>query len=91
LIPDDSSGGRSDFRSHDLEDIVTVIDGWPELIDEGRLTAADLQKYLSEELKALLSNREFLDALPGHLLPDAASQQRLNLVMTRMHQVVLEK
>jgi hypothetical protein len=81
--------GRNDFRSHDLEDIVTVIDGRPEIIDEVRLTPADLQKYLSEELKALLSNRDFLDALPGHLLPDTASQQRLGLVMKRMQQLIV--
>jgi hypothetical protein len=83
--------GKKDFRSHDLEDIVTVIDGRPEIIEEVPLTAADLQKYLSAELKALLSNREFLEALPGHLLPDAASQQRLYLVMKRMQQLVRGK
>ena len=38
---------------------------------------SDLQKYLSDEFRALLSNRDFREALPGHLLPDAASQQRL--------------
>jgi len=83
--------GKNDFRSHDLEDIVTVIDGRPEIIEEVPLATADLQKYLRDELKALLSNREFLDALPGHLLPDAASQQRLSLVMKRMHQLVVKK
>jgi predicted nucleotidyltransferase len=81
--------GKNDFRSHDLEDIVTVIDGRTEIVDEVRLTAADLQKYLSEQLKALLSSRDFLDALPGHLLPDAASQQRLSLVMKRMKELVV--
>jgi predicted nucleotidyltransferase len=35
--------GKNDYRmSHDLEDIVTVIDGRPELVDEVRLAAADL-------------------------------------------------
>jgi hypothetical protein len=81
--------GKNDFRSHDLEDIVTVVDGRPEIVDEVRLTAADLQKYLSKEFRALLSNRDFLDALPGHLLPDAASQQRLSLVVERMQQLVV--
>jgi hypothetical protein len=49
-----------------------------------------LQKYLSDEFGALLSNRNFLEALPSHLLPDAASQQRLGLVLKRMKQLVLE-
>jgi hypothetical protein len=82
--------GKNDFSSHDLEDVVTVIDGRPELVAEVRLAPADLQKHLSDEFGALLSNRDFLDALPGHLLPDAASQQRAGLVRGRMKQLVLE-
>jgi hypothetical protein len=84
--------GRNDFRmSHDLEDIVTVIDGRPEIVEEVRFAAADLQKYLSDEFRALSSNRDFREAVPGHLLPDAASQQRLSLVMKRMQQLVVEE
>lgn len=83
--------GKHDFRmSHDLEDIVTVVDGRPELTDEVHVASEDLQKYLSDQFGALLSNRDFLEALPGHLLPDAASQQRLRLVLKRMKQMVVE-
>src|SRR5205807_703331 len=35
--------GKNDFRSHDLEDVVAVIDGRSELVGEVRLAAADLQ------------------------------------------------
>jgi hypothetical protein len=52
--------------------------------------AAELQRYLSDEFRDLLSNRDFLEALAGHLLPDVASQQRLGLVLQRMKQLVLE-
>ena len=82
--------GKNDFRgSHDLEDIVTVIDGRAELAGEVRLAPADLKQYLRSEFEALLSNPDFVDALPGHLLPDAASQQRLGLVMRRMQQLIV--
>lgn len=82
--------GNNDFRrSHDLEDIVTVIDGRAELAEEVRAASTDLQNYLSREFETSLSNRDFLDALPGHLLPDAASQQRLGLVVKRMQQLVV--
>jgi predicted nucleotidyltransferase len=83
--------GRNDFRmSHDLEDIVTVVDGRPEITEEVHDAPADLQRYLGDEFRALLSNRDFLEALPGHLLPDSASQQRLGLVMNRMQQFLVE-
>ncbi len=75
--------------SHDLEDIVTLIDGRVELAEEVHAAAADLQKYLSREFGDLLSNRNFMEALPGHLLPDAANQQRLGLVLKRMQQLVV--
>jgi hypothetical protein len=80
--------GKNDFRAcHDLEDIVTGIDGRPEIVGEAPPAAADLQNYLRDEFRTLLSNRDFLDALPGHLLPDAASQQRIGLVMKCMQQL----
>jgi predicted nucleotidyltransferase len=80
--------GKNDFRmSHDIEDVVTIIDGRPEIVDEVRLVATDLRDYLREEFRALLSNRDFREDLPGHLLPDAASQQRIGLVMKRVQQL----
>jgi hypothetical protein len=82
--------GRNDFSSHDLEDVVTVIDGRPELADEVHRAPADLKKYLGDEFAALLLKRDFLEALPGHLLPDAASQRRLSLVMGRIKQLIVE-
>ena len=83
--------GKEDCRgSHDLEDIVTVLDGRSEIEDEVSLAPADLRQYLSDEFQALLSNRDFLDALPGHLLPDAASQQRIGIVLERMKNLIWE-
>ncbi len=82
--------GKNDFGSHDLEDVVTVIDGRPELVDEVRSAPSDLQKYLSNELRVLSTNRDFLDALPGHLLSDDASQQRAGLILRRMREFVVE-
>jgi len=83
--------GKDDYRaSHDLEDIITVIDGRPEVIEEVCLAPADLRKYLGDEFRDLLASRSFLDALPGHLLPDAASQERAGLVLQRIRKLVLE-
>ena len=81
--------GRNEYAmSHDLEDIITIIDGRPELVTEISLETADLRQYLSAEFRALLSTAAFRDALPGHLLPDAASQQRISIVMGRIQQII---
>ncbi len=49
----------------------------------------DLRTYLAAHVKTLLATRAFLDALPGHLPPDAASQDRVPLVLKRMETLVL--
>jgi hypothetical protein len=83
--------GKNDYRmSRDLEDIVTVVDGRPGIVEEVSLSEPELRRYLSDEFRRLLSNPDFRDALPGHLLPDAASQQRISLVLGRMHQMIIE-
>jgi hypothetical protein len=77
--------GRGDFAaSHDMEDVIAVIDGRPELVEEVRAAPFDLRAYLSQELGSLLRDQRFLDGVPGHLPPDDASQGRLGIVLDRM-------
>lgn len=65
------------FGSHDLEDFITVIDGRPSLLQEVGEASPDLRAFLAEAVRGLLSASRFLDALPGHLAADAASQARI--------------
>jgi hypothetical protein len=77
--------GNQDFLlSKDMEDIVTILDGRPEIIDEIEQVADDVRSYLSDALSELLKNRHFTDALPGHLPPDKASQSRLPIILKRI-------
>ncbi len=43
-----------------------------------------IKNYLADHCKQLLENNEFLDALPAHLPPDQASQQRVSIIEERM-------
>jgi predicted nucleotidyltransferase len=70
--------GKGDIlRSHDLEDIITVVDGRVSLLEEVRQTPANLRDYLALNFRNLLASSAFLDALAGHLPGDGASQARL--------------
>jgi predicted nucleotidyltransferase len=70
--------GNSDFlASHNLEDIVTVVDGRPQLADELRGAPEELRTYVAAEISSLISTPQFVDALPGHLPGDSASQSRV--------------
>jgi predicted nucleotidyltransferase len=71
--------------SHDLEDIVTVIDGRAEIVDDVRAAQFDVRTFISSEIDHLLSTDPFLYSLPGFLLPDPASQARLPILLERLH------
>jgi predicted nucleotidyltransferase len=77
--------GNNDYlASHDLEDIITVIDGRAELVEETRRASEPLRRYLAEQLAGLVSINDFLDAIPAHLPGDGASQQRVPEVIRRL-------
>ncbi len=67
--------------------MLSVIDGRPALLNEVRAASVDLRAYLARELNALLGDPRFLDALPGHLLPDAASQARMPMLLRRIEEL----
>jgi hypothetical protein len=77
-------GGGDISGSHDLEDVVTVIDGRAEIIAEVRSAPADVRTFIASEFRQLLTARAFVDALPGFLLPDAANQARLPMLLERL-------
>lgn len=70
--------GKGDYmQSHDIEDIVAVVDGRPELIGELEAAGAELKSELASRFSVLRQDARFIDALAGHLAPDQASQARL--------------
>jgi predicted nucleotidyltransferase len=80
--------GKGDlFGSRDLEDLISVIDGRSTMVAELRTQTPELQEYVHIEISRLLARQGFLDALPGYLLPDAASQSRVSIVLDRLRQL----
>jgi len=78
-------GGGDMYASHDLEDIVTVIDGRQEIIADVGAAGADVRAAIASDVRSLLDDADFREALAGFLLPDAASQARRGLVEERLH------
>ena len=77
--------GQGDYLfSHDLGDVISIIDGRAELVDEVRQAPLDLVSYISDQIRTLLAIRAFRDALPGHLPGDAANQARLPDLETKL-------
>ena len=80
--------GKNDYQSsHDLEDLMAVVDGRVKLIEEIYTAEAEVRTYIAAEVRKLLVTREFLDALPGYLLPDQASQARVSILLDRLKKI----
>ena len=77
-------GGDDVVASHDLEDIIAVIDGRPEIVGDVGAVSDDVRAYIGVEVRTLLDNRDFTEALAGFLLPDPASQARRSLLEDRL-------
>jgi hypothetical protein len=77
--------GKNDYLgSHDLEDIICVVDHRESLLDELRASKQLIDKAAVEALVALWKNPKFREALPGHLPSDSASQMRLELLEKKL-------
>ena len=77
--------GEGDFYgSHDLEDIVSVVDGRERLGYEMLEAEDSLRAYVGREISKLLGNSNFLEALPAHLPPDQGSQARLPSLIEKL-------
>lgn len=58
-------GGGDHLRSHDLEDIIRLVDGRAEVVGEVSDASDDLRSFLSHEIATLLDQSRFLDAIDG--------------------------
>ena len=80
--------GHGDFQmSHDMEDIVAVLDGRPQIIEEVDGAEADLVQELGARFRALLDDVRFVDSISGHMPTDAASQARVPVIVRRIEAI----
>ncbi|MHB8203990.1 MAG: hypothetical protein ACYDHG_09850 [Desulfomonilaceae bacterium] len=77
-------GGGDYLGSSDIEDVIAVLDGRPEIVDEIKGSHQKLKSALIEEFRALLQNEDFMDSLPGHLI----DSQRSPIIMKRLKKIV---
>lgn len=79
-----SRGGSDVLSSHDLEDIINVVEGRAAFVEEVRAASHELQAYLVMQFAGLLATRDFFDLLPGMVAHDALHSLRLKSVNQRL-------
>ena len=80
--------GKGDYYgSHDLEDLIAVVDGRQSILGEIEMTTPALRSYLKEKLGALLNDPIFCYAVEGHLPGDPGSQARVPDLLQRLRAI----
>ncbi|MEJ0086508.1 MAG: hypothetical protein WDO72_12545 [Pseudomonadota bacterium] len=79
--------GKGDLlASHDLEDILNVVSGRTELIEEVVTAPAELRRYLEEQCRKLLAMLDFDHYLPG-IIQDDTNEGKSRLVAARLRAI----
>lgn len=80
--------GHEDFQaSKDLEDVIAVLDGCPEVEGKIRAAPADVRRYLGQEFGRMLADERFLPSLDGHLSPSAGREERVKRCVELMRRI----
>lgn len=80
--------GNEDFLgSHDLEDIVAVLDGRPEFLREYSSSNNELKSFVADRFRGFLLDRRFRDAIPGHIGSEVSSQARVPKLLELIKQI----
>lgn len=72
------------MSSHDFEDIITVIDGRPDIVQEVIGSDKTLLHYLAASFSVILGGQNFDKALPGLVVYDELYDERLRNVQARL-------
>ena len=77
--------GENDFlESRDIEDIIAVVNGREERMEEIKTAPDDVRGFITDRIADLLSKRRFTDSIPGHLNPDSS---RIHIVIDRLRSI----
>src|SRR5690606_32547392 len=80
--------GKDDLiSSQDLEDVVILVDGRPELSKEIEGADADVRAFIVSVFRSLLVEEELRVAVQAHLPPDEASRARAAVILSRIEEI----
>jgi len=88
LIPElEAFDGRWLSTESWIEDIIAVLDGRSEIIDEIPRAEASLGDALTELFKKLLQDAKFV-AVSGHMPTGETSQARVSIILNTMRSII---
>lgn len=80
---------KGDFQaSHDIEDIVSVLDGCADIVEQAHSAPHAVRAFIASELSDWMSKPEIMDLLAGHLPGLSLSAGREEIVRERIKGIV---
>lgn len=80
-------GNNDVLVSHDMEDILSLVDGRPSLSTDINAASPEVASYIREEFTKLLQHDDIEYAMEGMLSGDPVGKQRLRLLARRMQAI----
>ncbi len=77
-----NSRGGGDYMHHDMEDILNIVDGRPELLEELEKSPDAVREFIRDELDEYLADPDFTDKLEWHF-----PHERSKLVIQRLRRL----
>lgn len=75
------------FASHDLEDLLTVIDGRTQLDEEIAASSAEVRAFIYAGIRHFMEEPDFRDALPGHVEAGPTNAARTAILLDRLERL----
>lgn len=76
-------GNNDVYLSHDLEDIITVVDGRDELLTELAAAPSEVRHFIAQHFQEVLEHTDFSNVLPGIV----SQSTRAGLVLQRFSDI----
>ncbi len=77
--------GQGDFLlSHDIDDLLSVVLSRNEIVEEVGNAPQELREYIINQFGEWLKDLDFVQAISGHLNPDAVSQAHQATILERI-------
>jgi predicted nucleotidyltransferase len=78
--------GAGDLLHSDIEDVIAVVDGRPQLLEEMEAETLKLRQFLADSVTALLA-AGLEDQISGNLHGDSGSQARVPIVLATLRRI----
>ncbi|HMN21491.1 MAG TPA: hypothetical protein PKA16_08860 [Ottowia sp.] len=83
-------GGADPLTSHDLEDVINVLEGCSHIEADVQASEAEVRGYLAAQFADLIARPDFRDVLPGLVAYDELHAQRVQAVLQKIHAIATQ-